>query len=1145
MHPYSSPQAQISTDDGHWIFSGEGGALSFIEFGARSPATASPGSLKQAMPAQTKRIPIGSLGVMAADMVLDPAADLSDDSALGSPGPEDRRDLLYVAGGHLGLWAMEAHPGATHANESARLDDSQSGTPNASDSGRFCTAVETVRIGAQTYLLALFAGADDNILRVYPIEYARLALSRARAAGVGDVGFEIPAVREVRFGAHPLETPDVFENGTRVTRGRSYAISMDVDRGVSSKPGPKMEPRYADVYIATMTSGVLRVRLSEGLFAVGAGSPQLRARKQWGPLFGDGTPHGTTVGGGLNGSGFPADWYRNRIWRSAARSAEFGETLRNDPPHFLDVAVQNDGGGHFLYAAVDHLGWVRFSLGEKFTPSIEIHHHEGIPSRSHPGSTGRPAGDYTRWLRQVDLDAAGPNRTGAAFEPADLDGTPERNVKYASRVELTRVGSGGNERTALVVGYQGDPWSRNARVRGPGRQLDQTFAQIGGYDFESTELYDKGKVPAPNLDVTNPGAPAQPVGYADIPILAVYDDVANLTKLHVGQVSTSTPNLDRWIPVGVNSIHVLPSEPAPGELLRVLHSTGILGDFGVPSTTPNFPLATYSVGVSFFDLSAGANPVARLPVWLRETDEMTGRYAFGAAFSAADPRVVTQSFNDIPVRPDGLVWTDALESGSGSLAVMANPSPGSRDRRLDTGVIFDEESRWLDAPNREWTIGGRADSSGAGWAFGEHLFQLAAGTAAPLVDLVRSVTVESPEDRYGTPLRDYYMGGTTDPGFDGFTAANAPVGAAASTFAFLCRAVTLDGLQVVGREPLLQSFPPGGGVIPFEDPRQLPPPANPWTSFSLNTHPEWDNVPFDASIAPPATDPLREYARGEQFWATRLPLAETASLFTFPADAVRLPGHGSGGWILGVPSGFASCPPNLDQLIAGPVAIDPAQPFGGPLDFLPISPSFRPTPAWGNQFRKGACVLFDMDDPWQRAAEATVNGAPLPGTVYQRPPGSSGLDPLFLSREGSSAFGLEFATLLDGSGGEHVLAFVADFSGAVEVFDVTNIRSQSIGPRAPIASWVAPPDLLEGLTPNVYDVELDPIGGGRLNVYVSASRGGVYVTAFELATGFTPAPESLRIKTAGEAHSCAIRTSAKGKLLLVGDLSGGYRFFGL
>ncbi|MEL6904863.1 MAG: hypothetical protein AAFP22_05625, partial [Planctomycetota bacterium] len=84
---------------------------------------------------------------------MDPGLDLTDDSATGLPDygtgcpwdgdcgagcGEDCYDIIYLACGHLGLWAMEAHPGAAHTNVAVRLDDSGNRNPATQGSQRFC-----------------------------------------------------------------------------------------------------------------------------------------------------------------------------------------------------------------------------------------------------------------------------------------------------------------------------------------------------------------------------------------------------------------------------------------------------------------------------------------------------------------------------------------------------------------------------------------------------------------------------------------------------------------------------------------------------------------------------------------------------------------------------------------------------------------------------------------------------------------------------------------------------------------------------------------------------------------------------------------------------------------------------------------------
>ena len=150
-----------------------------------------------------------------------------------------------------------------------------------------------------------------------------------------------------------------------------------------------------------------------------------------------------------------------------------------------------------------------------------------------------------------------------------------------------------------------------------------------------------------------------------------------------------------------------------------------------------------------------------------------------------------------------------------------------------------------------------------------------------------------------------------------------------------------------------------------------------------------------------------------------------------------------------------------------------------------------------------------------------------------------------MERPGSSAFDIEFVTLPDGTGQQRDLAVVADFTGGVEIFDITDLLYGSSAGRTPIATWTVPPSVLEGIPPNVYDVEIDlPTPGAAVaNIYVASSRGGVYVLDINLTLPNIITQNPQRIKTPGEAHSIEIRSSSAGKLMLVGDLSAGYRFY--
>ncbi|MEM1447602.1 MAG: hypothetical protein AAF957_22275 [Planctomycetota bacterium] len=297
--PESVPNSFVTTDDGSWLFLGEGATLTFIDFRGRTPSTPDvPGTLEQPMPAPTKRVQIGSLGVLPSEMVLDPEADLTDDGDTTSVLDDaDDKDIIYIAGGHFGLWAIEAYPNDGHDNVAVRLDDSGNLDPATQNSGRFCTSVDVATIGTGQYLIALFAKAEKNWLRAYPLQDARDALEAARTSTNDPPNFshEIGAMRAIKIGRNPDE-PALSPAGD-VRLGRSYAIGFDVDPSPvdDQLPGAPPIENAVDVYVATMTSGLMRVRLTEVLDT--GGDATLAVQGDWGPVFGVGRPTPPTLAG--------------------------------------------------------------------------------------------------------------------------------------------------------------------------------------------------------------------------------------------------------------------------------------------------------------------------------------------------------------------------------------------------------------------------------------------------------------------------------------------------------------------------------------------------------------------------------------------------------------------------------------------------------------------------------------------------------------------------------------------------------------------------------------------------------------------------------------------------------------------------------
>ena len=149
VHPYSLPGALASDPDGQYLFVAEGGALVTLH------AETNPDVFRIRSTA-----PIGATGVRPVRMLLDPDAHLTLSSA---PGLED---VLYVAGGRSGLWAMRADLRLSVASRVAvRIDDSRDTDPTTQDSRRWCTDVNVMTVGGIQYLVALFAQRGDSRLR--------------------------------------------------------------------------------------------------------------------------------------------------------------------------------------------------------------------------------------------------------------------------------------------------------------------------------------------------------------------------------------------------------------------------------------------------------------------------------------------------------------------------------------------------------------------------------------------------------------------------------------------------------------------------------------------------------------------------------------------------------------------------------------------------------------------------------------------------------------------------------------------------------------------------------------------------------------------------------------------------------------------
>ncbi|TDJ65860.1 MAG: hypothetical protein E2O39_17390 [Planctomycetota bacterium] len=312
VHPDSVPGAMVSDPDGRYLFVAEGGALAALHVRANP----------QVFAVRSKR-PIGATGVKPVRMILDPEADLALDDA---PGFED---VLYIAGGRSGLWAVRAdlRPGGADF-VAVRVDDSTDLEPATQDSRRWCTDVDVMTVGGVRYLLALFAARSDSHLRVYCLDDVR-----GIAAAGTELGSELRPLYDVPLLAHPAA-----QTVPALAASEALAMAMDVDGGYAGTIQAGAE--QAAVFVAMGSHGLVRVAFRVANFparpcglpwAVTPAPPAVR----WGPVYGDGTWANTS-----SNPAFRRSWYGNFTY-----DVGNPDWNRTDPPRVLDVAVQNFGGG--------------------------------------------------------------------------------------------------------------------------------------------------------------------------------------------------------------------------------------------------------------------------------------------------------------------------------------------------------------------------------------------------------------------------------------------------------------------------------------------------------------------------------------------------------------------------------------------------------------------------------------------------------------------------------------------------------------------------------------------------------------------------------------------------------------------------------
>ena len=406
-YPASMPTANVaSTDD--WLMVAEGGTLTFHRAG--------PGERQIDFERPVKRARIGTTGVRASELARDPGLDLDD-------GP-DADDVVYVAGGRLGLWAMRVSdvPPPTDSDSASRIDDSSDGDPARQDSARYCNAVEVVSIGGTDYLVALFSAKDDNRLRVYDLEDVRAVV----ASGV-ELGAELPPIVDVPIRSNPGAGRQV-QNGQEFG---AYAMGLGLDALARSTD-------EVEIYVALAHAGVARAVLTPDHLML---PTALSVDVIWGPAYGTGTPQHAQD-----------DTLRDfRFFDIGFDGERVEPPVRVDPPPCTDVATENGPAGQFLYVAAESAGWLRYDISDaaSWGPAIPIDYHHFPP----------------------------------AAEPGDPDGEPLCKVEPGGIENLfaDRIAFLATENTrVLVVTTERRPHAFQFNARTQGRILDSSAGRFNG-----------------------------------------------------------------------------------------------------------------------------------------------------------------------------------------------------------------------------------------------------------------------------------------------------------------------------------------------------------------------------------------------------------------------------------------------------------------------------------------------------------------------------------------------------------------------------------------------------------------------------------------------------------------------------------------
>ena len=1122
VYPASNPTDLTGDDRGDWVFIGEGGMIVFADFrGITSnsdPLTNNPFNDV----ARLKRVKAGAFGVRPSRLLLDPDAILESVGQTPGTASDDREDILYIAGGFQGLWAMRANTSMTSSarNDVVRIDDSTSGVVTEQESQRFCNELEFVNVDGTDYLMATFGEkAGGSLLRFYKLSDIRDRLdwqpaNRPTQLAADGTGYELARQWEVVLDERPGFP---FLGGPPLTTSEAWPLGIAVDHLCTD------ETCLLAIYLAMSSHGLLRVTPIR--------DPVTNAvtgwATTWGPVFGDGSYYEATSPG--------SSLYGNLDFYVTGRTVHFDDHDRSEAPVFADVAVENDGSEHWLYCAVDHLNWLRFDLNLPWTASMPIGHHEGeaiiiLQEASWHGDGDEDAltsyGSGKEAMRPVDLP------------PLDAQDPSRRDTTFAHRIALVDPppGSGLSEKLVVVTSST-LPFLFPGSIRTPTPTYNYTFQKTYGIDFSTAHHL----APIPQFATT-----------------IVYK-------------SSSLPGLMNgigYMTAGGSSLHVPVDQSTAGGSghLKIVHNVRVENlpeVFGIDSVLESC--------VSFYDLLTPPTGFAE-PVFIRNaaSHDAKGRFTNGLGHCISDPRILTSAHNDAYPQMDGILWTRPLNPGPGLALEQAVPTLPGDDRRMETGLVCPQNNQWAkpyptDPQHDLHYIAGQAKHAGSiltGWGIVEHRVESDPNTPTQDVAWNWTRVFERPDDRWLRRGRDGYISATTsDPAFTAYaTAYVAGLGGAATgneplDYIFYLQGGTADGVFVIDRSRLMTNYvfanPPANGTITVD---QWPSRVSVANQFSLNTHPEWDLIP--AATAPndpsshwwqPDGAPLEHQGTSTAWPGELIPYPEDVSEHSPPREE----------WILAVPCFTLSNPhsPTTPLDITGVKTVT----VGGQNVIYDLDQEFA---TW-----YGGALSLEMITLLENYSHGLVQfwrftelpAIDYPGTPSGRPPGTSDLPFIVLPDAETSAWRLDWAVVEQG-GDSQVLLFVATFGGFLYVYDITDLPDQ---PRMPygwavqnpgtnvlLDTWTAPDGVFRDARLNVRALAIDKIDEDTIHVYAGVPGYGIEALTLDRQGTTTDWAfgGSERIETAGSPHDIEVRpafpTLGLPKTLLVSDGPAGYRIYG-